>query len=154
MSDLQCPATLVLIRLLPPDAVGSPPDAVGSVRGLAGPVAGPPRVRFARLYAGPDDLGVSCGSVLGDALGLPVSVLPGLTAPTSGATEASRGVALEEVIDALADLHRGETVLALVPDALMAVGIGSGGSAAEAPVVTVVVDADGWTVGPGLPAAR
>ena len=59
---------------------------------------------------------------------------------------------VEGVVGTLADLHRGETVLVLVPAALVDAGLGSGSGTVDAPFVTVVVDADGWSVRSGLPA--
>lgn len=63
MSDLHCPATLVLARLPNHDPI----DAAGALGAL---VAGQPSLRFARLYAGPDDTGMTCGAVVGDVLGV------------------------------------------------------------------------------------
>jgi hypothetical protein len=145
VSDLHCPATLVLARLPYHDPI----DAAGALGAL---VAGRPSVRFARLYAGPDDTGMTCGAVVGDVLGVPPTILTGLTVPPTEADRAECRFALEEVVGTLADLHRGETVLVLVPAALVDAGLGSGSGTVDAPLVTVVVDADGWSVRSGLPA--
>ena len=144
VSDLHCPATLVLARLPNHDPI----DAAGALGAL---VAGQPSLRFARLYAGPDDTGMTCGAVVGDVLGVPPTILTGLTVPPAEADRAECRFALEEVVGtpltsiAVRGCSRSCPPLSWTP--------GSGpGAAPSTPPVTVVVDADGWSVRSGLPA--
>jgi len=117
MSDLQCPATFLVLG----PAGG---DAVARLSGT----------RLAAAYAVPEGLDVA--TALAGESGPPVTALELDTA--------SYGSALAE----LADVHRGETVLVVVPRAVAAVLAGRGedevGPVAE--VLEVAVDSDGWSV--------
>lgn len=111
MSDLQCAATLLLVR------PGSDPDAVG-----------------------PELVGRRVAAVYCDATAPAVRTAEALAAVTG-----VRVVAREELaetatageLSAMADEHRGETVVVVA-----STGLGHDGAA----VVELVMDADGWAV--------
>ena len=73
---------------------------------------------------------------------------PGMTLPAAVAEvftpDASDGAALRAEVDALSDLHRGETIAVRAPPAAIAAALGL----AEAPdePVAVEVDSAGWTI--------
>ena len=151
MSDLQCPATLLVVRV---DTLGE--GWRGEVAGLAERLRDR---RVAAVYAGVTAPAVAVSAALADGLGLPSQPLaepPTRGGPADGLAVARCRAALEE----LADRHRGETVLvvddgqvlepALAP--LVRHGSGAGPTPPYRPVA-LEVDGDGWRLvdapGPG-----
>lgn len=114
MSDLQCPATFLVVAT--------------AARAEAIPAPGP---RLAAVYAVPE--GAAVAATWAREAGLSV-----------GALEAAGGTSYAAALAELADLHRGETVLVVLPDA--AVDELAGAVHGAGPVLEVVVDADGWSV--------
>ena len=142
MSDLQCPATFLVVRV----------HTLG--KGWRGQVAGlTERLRDSRVaavYAGTTAPAVAVSAALADGLGVPSHPLaapptPGV--PGDGTAVARCRTALEE----LADLHRGETVLVVddgqVLEPALAPLVGRGPGAGPTPPyrpVALEVDGDGW----------
>ena len=137
MSDLQCAATLLLA------------DA-GDGRALGRSLVDR---RIAAIYTSPHPAAVRTAETAAAATGAEVSVREDLREPLdeSGTEVRAR---VERELDALADLHRGETVLVvshtgtLQAGVLPLVGRGSEYAAAHpvppGAVVEVAADADGW----------
>lgn len=127
MSDLQCAATLVVLA--------HDVDEAGAWR-AARTVRLLHEQRVAVVYAAPGT-GPSA-ELVGEQLGLPVREEPGLDGPS-----------YREGLAAVADLHRGETVLVVlgvtVADDLERV-LGHPSGAGEVPdgPFAVAIDADGW----------
>jgi hypothetical protein len=117
MSDLQCPATFLVLGPAGTEAVGR----------LAG-------TRLAAVYAVPE--GREVATAVAGISDLPVSALE----PDGSSYAAAR--------DGLADLHRGETVLVVLPEAVASTLAGGGEDreTAGAEVLEVAVDSDGWSV--------
>ena len=73
---------------------------------------------------------------------------PDMTLPAAVAEvftpEVKGGAALRAEVDALSDLHRGETIAVLAPAATLAAALGLA-APPDAPVV-VDIDSSGWTV--------
>ena len=136
MSDLQCAATLLLV----PRGHEEPSRALGRALRDA---------RLAAIYTSPRESAVCTAEVVGAETGLPVSVLAGL-AGLAGP------MGLRAELDAIADQHRGETVLVVShPGAIRTgvppmVGLGDEMAAswplAGCAVVEVASDADGWVL--------
>jgi hypothetical protein len=114
MSDLQCPATFLVV------AAAAAPGTAAS-----------PGLRLAAVYAVPE--GGAVAAAWAAEAGLPVGTL-----------EASGGTSYAASLVELADLHRGETVLVVLPDAAVDDLAGAGRGTSQ--VLEVVVDADGWSV--------
>jgi hypothetical protein len=85
--------------------------------------------RLAAAYAVPEGLAVA-GAAAG---GVPVSPL------------GPAGTSYAAVLEELADVHRGETVLVVLPEEAVAT-LASGTDAAPDGVLQVAVDGDGWSV--------
>ena len=120
MSDLQCPATFLVLGSAEPRALEGVSDA-----------------RLSAAYAVPE-----AQARVADALGE--------TGPPVTALDLD-GTTYVAALDGLADLHRGETVLVVLPEDAPAVLCGRADRvAAEVLEVTevleVAVDADGWSV--------
>jgi hypothetical protein len=152
MSDLQCPATFLVVRV---DTLGE--GWSGEVAGLAERLRDR---RVAVVYGGTTASALAVSAALADGLGVPSHTLAPPTPPGGPADRAAVGryrAALEE----LADLHRGETVLvvddgqvlepAVTP--LVRRGLGEGPPRPPYRPVTLEVDGDGWRLvdrpGPG-----
>ncbi len=122
MSDLQCPATFLLV---PADAE---PAALERL---------PARHRVAEVVTatGPDAVGLAAR--LAAAWGLPRPVATSLDAAS-----------YREVLAGLADLRRGETAVVVVDPAVLALVAGRGPGPGP-PLLEVLVDADGWVVRDG-----
>lgn len=119
MSDLQCPATFVLV---PADAQ---PDRVGLA--LAHD-----RVAEVRTDERPDAVGLARTLATGWGLAVPVPA-------------ALDAASYRELLGDLADLRRGETTVVVVAPELLA--LVAGRDARDAPeLVELQVDADGWAV--------
>jgi hypothetical protein len=114
VSDLQCPATVILVA----------PEAVARAS-LAG-----------RLIAG-----VFAAADLDDA----ARAAAGSLAEQAGCRlDEVEGAALREELEALADLHRGETLCVVArPESIAAALRRAGG---EAGPVTLAIDSSGWRV--------
>lgn len=117
MSDLQCPATFLVL------------GSAGAV--AAARVAG---TRLAAAYATPEGREVAAAAVGGSDLSVAALELD--------------GTSYVAALEGLADVHRGETVLVVLPEAAAAALADAVGRRAEAPdeVVEVAVNGDGWSV--------
>jgi len=118
VSDLHCPATLLVIRAADPHV-------------LAGALL--PRT-VARVYCSPGSHGPA--TALAGELGVDVVLDEGLGRPEEGRLADAVGAG-REALQGIADLHRGETVVVLL-----------GRSTAVAEVLEVSVDGDGFAVTP------
>jgi hypothetical protein len=138
VSDLHCPATLLLA---PYDAIGEPAEE-GTRRLVERAV----HERLSRIYGGTRAEAVQTTRVLSAG---------GLAAPTEQRPELDTEDVTDE-LQAIADLHRGETALVVLPvpsveralDALVGrrVWLRSNPSMQYGSVVEVSTDADGWTL--------
>jgi probable phosphoglycerate mutase len=164
MSDLQCPATLLVARHgdaghmhagVLSDEGGSLTDmGVGQVRELADSLGGR---RVAAVYSSHLQRAVESARVAAEALGVGSRVVAGLEELAVG--ESGREVleryraALEEI----ADLHRGETVLVFSHSGVMSICLPRIGDNARADLATrmfppslaaaeLSIDADGVTI--------
>jgi probable phosphoglycerate mutase len=177
MSDLQCPATFLVVGWGP---VPREPEGVervlGEGRGRLPEVAGLPEPaelamelrdrRIAVVCSGRDATAHAAAKGLAGLLGVPHHSIEGLEplsaglscAEAQGAGAQGAGVAGADApsarhraaLNALADVHRGETVL-VVTDASVLTALWPGtrspdGEGAVSPyrLVTVQVDGDGW----------
>ncbi len=133
MSDLQCAATLLLV---PPGEV-EPSRALGRMLRDA---------RLAAIYTSPRGSAVRTAEVVGAETGLPVSVLAGLASATG----------LRAELGAIADQHRGETVLVVSQSGVIRTAVppmvgledevAASRPLAGCAVVEVASDADGWVL--------
>jgi probable phosphoglycerate mutase len=153
MSDLQCPATLLVV---PVDTLGE--GWRGEVAGLAERLRDR---RVAAVYGGTTAPAVAVSAALADGLGLPSHPLAEPPSPPSGPADGTAVARCRIALEGLADLHRGETVLvvedghvlesALTP--LVGRGPGAGRERTPYRPVTLEVDGDGWRLvdrpGPG-----
>jgi hypothetical protein len=116
VSDLQCPATLLLAR------TGDPGQLVAALRGR----------NVARVYGSPgaDGPAAAVAGALGVELVLDEDLGRVVDGPLDDLADARR-----EALQAIADLHRGETVVVLL-----------GPSTSGWEVVEVSVDGDGFVV--------
>jgi Histidine phosphatase superfamily (branch 1) len=153
MSDLQCPATFLVVR------VGDTPGE-GWRREVAELVERLRDRRVAAVYGGRTAQADAVAAGLADGLGLAARRLGAL--PTSPAEAADGSVAAptaavrcRRVLEDLADLHRGETVLVVddgqvLDRALEPLARRAAGEAPTRPaltpyqLVTLQVDGDGW----------
>ena len=120
MSDLQCPATFLVL----------------GTGGAARPAPELRQARLAAVYAVTPDADVAAW--IAREAGLPVRPL-----------EESAGTTYPDGLADLADLHRGETVVVVLPTrAVSALAERGGLDPARNRVIRVAVDADGWTVRP------
>jgi hypothetical protein len=123
MSDLQCAATFLVL------GAGGWDRAVQDLR----------HARLAAVYAVVPHAEVAAR--IADEAGLPVRSL-----------EEPAGTTYPDGLSALADLHRGETVVVVLrPDAVSALAERGGLDPARDRMIRVAVDADGWTVRPAGP---
>ena len=138
MSDLHCPATL----LLAPYDEGVEPSEEGTRRLTQRAAAD----RVARIYAGTS----------GEAVQTTRVVAAGVDASAEQRTGLDTEDDLAGELHAIADLHRGETVLVMLPvpavesalDALVGrrARVRAGGSMQYGSMVEVAANADGWTL--------
>jgi len=152
MSDLQCPATFLVV---PVDTLGEGWRA--EVAGLAERLRDR---RVAAVYGGTRAPAVAVSAALAGGLGVPSHPLAEAPGAAADGTAVARWRA---ALEGLADLHRGETVLvvgdgqvlepALTP--LVRRGLGAGPGRTPYRPVTLEVDGDGWRLvdrpGPGGP---
>ena len=117
MSDLQCPATFLLV---PADA---DPQALTEATG---------HLRVAEVVAARTSGAGDLARRLAAAHGLPVPAAASLDAES-----------YREVLTGLADLRRGETTVVVVDPALLVL---VAGREEAPPLLEVLVDADGWVV--------
>jgi 2,3-bisphosphoglycerate-dependent phosphoglycerate mutase len=166
MSDLQCPATLILVGWGPvprePDGVEPVPrEAHGELPRLAELADELRTRRIAAVFSGRDASTLVTAQALALRLGVvhrsidglePLPAGPaGAAVPSAGPVDAdATGARHRAALDALADLHRGETVL-VVTDARVLTTLWPAtprphGEDALSPyrLVTVQVDGDGW----------
>jgi hypothetical protein len=153
MSDLQCPATFLVVRV---NTLGE--GWSGDVAGLAERLRDR---RVAAVYGGTTASALAVSAALADGLGVPSHTLAVPPTPPGGPADGTAVVRYRAVLEELADLHRGETVLvvddgqvlepALTP--LVRRGLGEGPPRPPYRPVTLEVDGDGWRLvdrpGPG-----
>jgi hypothetical protein len=144
MSDLQCPATFVVV---PVDTLGE--GWRGEVAALAGRLWDR---RVAAVYGATTAPAVAVSAALADGLGLPSHPLAEPPSPPSGPADGTAVARCRIALEGLADLHRGETVLVVADRqvlepalaALVRRGLGAGQGPASYRAVTLEVDGDGW----------
>jgi hypothetical protein len=153
MSDLQCPATFLVV---PVDTLGE--GWRGEVAGLAERLRDR---RVAAVYGGTTAPAVAVSAALADSLGVPSHTLTEPPTPPGGPSDGTAVARCRAALEELADLHRGEAVLvvddsqvlepALTP--LVRRGLGAGPRRAPYRPVALEVDGDGWRLvdrtGPG-----
>jgi len=143
MSDLQCPATFLVLRV---DTLGE--GWRGEVAGLAERLRDR---RVAAVYGGAAVPAVAPSAALADGLGVPSHRLAESPTP-DGPSDGTATARCRAELEALADVHRGEAVLvvddgqvlgpALAP--LVGRGLGAGPGRTPYRPVAVEVDGDGW----------
>lgn len=153
MSDLQCPATILLTR--PGESAGADDSGAGlTARGHAAASALAERVRGRRLAhvcSSPAPAAVATARVVAQRCGTGLTVRADLgvgrdEAPGDDGCTARLGALLQE----LADTYRGETVLVVAPgplveDALPRLTVGAApGHLDRCALVEVTADGDGW----------
>jgi len=119
MSDLQCPATLLIVE----------PCTGDSAQPLAAALT---QRNVAAVYAWPVDQALETAEVVGARLAAATRVLDDGAGPAGGGPLG--------VLQELADLHRGETVVVVGA----AVSSALGRTAGRREVLELRVDADGW----------
>lgn len=124
MSDLQCPATVLLVpgRVLDPGVLGSSLSG----RRLSGVFVVPSIVEDPEAHATARHLAAS-GSC-------PIETMPGVVDAAS----------LEAAVDDLSDLFRGETIAVVAPSTSIEAVLGLAGG--ESRPIAVAIDGDGWVV--------
>lgn len=154
MSDVHCPATVLLVRHADAGddaAVLAEPAGDLTVRGrdrartLGTSLAG---ARVSLIYSSPVPQAVQTAGILAVSTGAAVVVRADLAAAPDGADTGSR---VRAVLDAVADEHRGETVLVLASASAVRAAVAGlvGGPddvadpGGNEPVV-LTSDADGW----------
>ncbi len=181
MSDLQCPARILVARH--GEAKGPGPGLLADAGGrLTGPGRSQAAALAARLegenvaavYTSRLGPAVETGAILAAALGTTAIVVDGvhdlavgdLAVGTAGAETGDEVVSrFRAALDELADRHRGETVVVVSHGGVMspavphvAVPVSSAGSRdsllEQCAVVSVEIDADGWRVKTPWPGRR
>lgn len=153
MSDLHCPATLLLT--CPGEAGGGSLTRVGleQARALGESLR---HARLAVVYTSPSMQAVQTAEVVVAATGASLVVLEGLEATSVGETGGGIRTRVQAELETIADAHRGENVLVVSHrDALQAtlpslVGLAEDVVAVNhwgpCAVIEVAADADGWAV--------
>ena len=126
MSDLQCPATILLIAR---EAIGAGGKAILGARRLSG--------LFVASAVAADPGGLAAATSLADEGAWRLSTMAGV----------DDGASLARAMNHLADLHRGETIAVVATQDMIDSAVGSAGIAGEA--ITVAIDSSGWSVSPG-----
>ncbi|HKE14948.1 MAG TPA: hypothetical protein VKB80_08800 [Kofleriaceae bacterium] len=127
MSDLQCPATILLFA--PESVAAGGAQAILEARHLSGV--------FVASAVAADPSGGAAAAMLADERAWRLSTLP----------DVADGASLARAIDDLADLHRGETI-AVVGSRDMIQDMLGDDSAGPDPI-TIAVDSSGWVVSRG-----
>jgi probable phosphoglycerate mutase len=161
MSDLQCPATFLLVS-----CADSGPGETGR-RQVAELVDRLRDRRVAAVYSGGTAPGVAAAALLGESLGVAARTVGGLqplpVGPGDGDVPVPTAVArYRTALEDLADLHRGETVLLVDDGEVLSVALWPLDRRVRGEVavprglspyrpVTLQVDGDGWRLldGPG-----
>lgn len=137
MSDLQCPATLFVWTA----TAGVPLEAPGEV------------LPVGAVYAEPESTGWQAAKELACGLRLEVDPLTDLVVDGHGSqSEVPDGpeaeVRARAVLESIADLHRGETVLICSPTAVASVPQLSAAVRRAVPAawVRLSIDSDGWLI--------
>jgi hypothetical protein len=130
MSDLQCPATLLLV-----------PSEISQAR-VHMLVEQVRTRRVAAVYSGRAEAAVRSAELAASELGLQPLLVQGLDEDAAGFTEA---------IDGISDIHRGESVVVFVPGDVIAQATPLAAqrhspdeASSETAVIEIEVDADGW----------
>lgn len=142
MSDLQCPATFLVVPVDPLDE-GWRAEVVGLVERLRDR-------RVAAVYGGTTAPAAAVSAALADGLGVPAHPLAE-PPPPGGPADGTSGARYRSALEELADLHRGETVLVVDSGEVLAPALAPlvrrGPGADPTPPyrpVTLEVDGDGW----------
>lgn len=126
MSDLQCPATILLIAR---EAIGAGGKAILGARHLSG--------LFVASAVAADPGGLAAATSLADEGAWRLSTMAGV----------DDGASLARAMNHLADLHRGETI-AVVASQDMIEGVVANATAFSGEPITVAIDGSGWSVSP------
>ena len=124
MSDLQCPATILLIA---PDSIASrgAPAILGAAR---------PSGVFVASAVAADPGALAAATALAGASACRLTIVPDL----------ADGPGLARALQELADLHRGETIALLATRAMMEELLGKRSAGADP--IAITVDASGWSL--------
>ena len=134
MSDLQCPARLLLAS---PAEAGHEPDLADAVVGD----------RVARVWTSPTASAVRTAEAVAARLGVGVLVHEDLQdRSVGGETVAQAGVRVAAVLAEIADAHRGEAVLVVSHARALRAAVPSTADLIDRVVVGLEGDADGWVV--------
>jgi hypothetical protein len=126
MSDLQCPATILLITRESIASSGEPIVEAGHLSGV-----------FVASAVAADPSGLAAAARLADERALRLSTMP----------DATDGASLARAIEDLADLHRGETIAVVATTDMIQNMLGD--VSVRADPITIAVDDAGWFVSPG-----
>jgi broad specificity phosphatase PhoE len=134
MSDLQCPATLVMV----PSEISQ-----AQVHHLVEQVR---TRRVAAVYSSRAEAAVRSAELAASELGLQPALIEGLDESSAGFREAIGGIS---------DIHRGESVVVFIRGDVMAQAtplaarrLVPGDASSEPAVIEIEVDADGWRPAP------
>ncbi|HEX5533029.1 MAG TPA: hypothetical protein VFX33_04740 [Actinomycetales bacterium] len=127
MSDLQCPATFLVLADEP---LGADEHQLGRV---AGELRGR---RVAKVLASPSMPQLERAARIAERLGVTYEPAPGL----------DEGGLFRRAVEDAADLYRGEAVLLVAPAEVVRIALGLAAAPAPGEVVELQVDGDGWLV--------
>jgi hypothetical protein len=126
MSDLQCPAIILLIAH---ESIASGGRAVLGARHLSG--------LFVASAVAADPGGLAAATGLADEGAWRLSTM----------ADVDDGASLARAMNHLADLHRGETIAVVASQDMIEGVVGNAGMSGEP--VSVAIDGSGWSVSPG-----
>lgn len=126
MSDLQCPATILLIAR---EAIATGGKAILGARHLSG--------LFVASAVAADPGGHAAAASLADEGAWRLSIMAGV----------DDGAGLARAMNHLADLHRGETIAVVASQAMIEDVVGNATAFSDEPI-TVAIDRAGWSVSP------
>ena len=127
MSDLQCPATVLLIARESIASRGGP--ALIGARQLSGV--------FVASSVAADPSGLAAAASLADQGGWRLTTM----------AEVGDGASLADAIEHLADLHRGETIAVVATQEMIQDVLGSASVSVDP--ITLAIDGSGWVVSRG-----
>jgi hypothetical protein len=126
VSDLQCPATILLVAR---EAIASGGEAIVGGRHLSG--------LFVASAVAAERGGLAAATSLADAGAWPLSTM----------ADVDDGASLARAMNHLADLHRGETIAVVASRAMIEDVVGYATARSGEPI-TVAIDGAGWSVSP------
>jgi hypothetical protein len=130
MSDLQCPATFLVLGDAPTEADELELDGVADQLGGR---------RVAKVLASPSMPQLERAARIAERLGVTSEPAPGL----------DEGALFRQAVEDAADIYRGESVLIIAPAEVVRSALGLATAPAPGEVVELQVDADGWLVRQG-----